>query len=133
MDVIFLLRRNRYRSRQAIISPMRKRIIDTTPGKRQTEIRRFSGNRKQGKCRIPGSAYNAGSGNPVCRCLPVPIQRQRKLFLGRLWSRLDGLVRAFKISHVVEELVVLLLGDDVARAVEYGADLDAELGCLEIS
>ena len=112
---------------------MRKRIIDTTPGKRQTEIRRFSGNRKQGKCRIPGSAYNAGSGNPVCRCLPVPIQRQRKLFLGRLGSRLDGLVRAFKISHVVEELVVLLLGDDVARAVEYGADLDAELGCLEIS
>ena len=113
---------------------MRKRIIDTTPGKRQTEIRRFSGNRKQGKCRIPGSAYNAGSGNPVCRCLPVPIQRQRKLFLGRLRSSgLNGPMGSFEISHLIKELVVLLLGDDVARAVEYGADLDAELGCLEIS
>ena len=44
----------------------------------------------------------------------MPIQRQRKLFLGRLWSRLDGLVRAFEISHVVEELVVLLFGYYVA-------------------
>ena len=58
-----------------------------------------------------GSVVGCGSGGSCCR-------------LGRILAELGSLV---------EMLVVLLLGEDVAGAVEYHSDLDTELGSLEIS
>ena len=71
----------------------------------------------------------------VCRCMPVLARESSgRLFLGGLWSgRLGRLVSSFEVCGLVEELVVFLLGDDVARAVEYRAYLNAQLRSLEIS
>ena len=71
----------------------------------------------------------------IRRCLSVLARESSgRLFLGGLGSGgLNGLMRAFEVCGLVEELVVFLLGDDVARTVEYRADLDTELGSLKVT
>ena len=65
----------------------------------------------------------------VCRCMPVLARESNgRLFLGGLWSGgLGRLVGSLEVCGLVEEFVVFLLGDDVARTVEYRADLNAQL------
>ena len=70
----------------------------------------------------------------VCRCLPMQARESKVLLLGGLRrSSLNGLVGAFEISYLIEELVVLILGDDVARTVEDSSHFDTQFGSLEIS
>lgn len=69
---------------------------------------------RQGKCKIPGTADEADSGNRMLMSASA-CSGYRGLFLGGLGSSgLNGLMRAFEVCCLVEELVVLLFGYYVA-------------------
>ena len=69
---------------------------------------------RQGKCKIPGTADEADSGNRMLMSAGAG-SGYRGLFLGRLGSSgLNGPMGSFEISHLIKELVVLLFGYYVA-------------------